>query len=430
MTGTESTDGAGADPHPTPAPDSSSPPDPHPTPAPDSSSPPGPPPRSEPSLAWPPISYWVRTTLAVVATLLVVAAARRVTHILLLVVIAFVLAVGLDPAARWLGRFRVPRGWAVTLIFVGFAVFLALFVVLLIPPMVREIRQFSGALPGYLDDLQRRNDWIGNAARHADISAKVQQFVTDLPQRIGDSFNTIIGFAGTVFGRIFDLFTVGILTIYFMLSFPQLRRTVASLTRPEHRVQVDRVLQRSIEKIGGYVSGNLITSAACGVLSVVGLLAIGVPYAVPLGLWAGVADLIPQVGAYLGAVPAILVGLAQGPVYGIAAALWFTAYQQFENYVLAPRVYKNSIDLSPAAVIVSTLIGGTLAGFAGALIALPVAATIKVIMSDVVLAGRRSQLPEEPSKPAKPARTSRSRLRRRRSPDTDPGPVRSTDRER
>ncbi len=429
MTGTESTAGAGAgsDPHPAAVPASSSRPDPHPAAVPVSSSPPGHPPRSEPSLAWPPITYWVRTTLAVVATLLVVAAARRVTHILLLVVIAFVLAVGLDPAARWLARFRVRRGWAVALIFVGFAAFLALFVVLLIPSMVREIRQFSDALPGYLDDLQRRTDWIGNAARHADVSAKVQQFVNDIPQRIGDSFNTIIGFAGTVFGRIFDLFTVGILTIYFMLSFPQLRHFVASLTRPEHRAQVDRVLQRSLEKIGGYASGNLITSAACGVLSVVGLLAIGVPYAVPLGLWAGVADLIPQVGAYLGAIPAILVGLAQGPAYGIAAALWFTAYQQFENYILAPRVYKNSIDLSPAAVIVSTLVGGTLAGFAGALIALPVAATIKVIMSDVVLAGRRSQLSEEPSKPPKPARTSRRRRRRRPSPDTDPGAVRSTD---
>ena len=409
MTSTEPTgDGAGPRPQPTPEPDSSRPPAPA-------------------SPRWPPVSYWVWTTLAVVATLLVVAAARRVTHILILVVIAFVLAVGLDPAARWLGRFRVRRGWAVTIIFAGFALFLALFVALLIPPLVREIRQFAGALPGYLDDLQRRNDWIGNLARHGEVSAKVQQFVADIPQRVGRSFNTIIGFAGTVFGRIFDLFTVSILTIYFMLSFPQLRHTVASFTRPQYRAQVDRVLQRSLEKIGGYVSGNLITSAACGVLTVLGLLAIGVPYAVPLGLWAGVADLIPQVGAYLGAIPAILVGLAKGPAYGIAAAAWFTAYQQFENYILAPRVYKNSIDLSPAAVIVSTLIGGTLAGFAGALLALPVAATIKVVMSDVVLAGRRSQLPEEPSKPAKPARTSRRRRRRRPSPDTDPGPVRSTE---
>ncbi len=136
---------------------------------------------------------------------------------------------------------------------------------------------------------------------------------------------------------------------------------------------------------GECVSGNLATSAVCGVFTIVALLVIRVPYAVPLGMWAGVADLIPQVGSYLGAIPAVLVGLIKGPAYGIATVLYFIAYQQFENYVLAPRIYQNAID-SPAAVIVSTLIGGSLAGFAGALLALPVAATIKVVTHDVMFA--------------------------------------------
>jgi predicted PurR-regulated permease PerM len=360
----------------------------------------------------------VRTTLAVVATLIVVAAARRVAHVLLLVLIAFVLAVGMDPAVRWLGRLRVRRSWAVTIIFVGLASFLALFVALLIPPMVQEVRQFADALPGYLADLQRRDDWLGNAARHADVSAKAQQFIADLPRRVGESFGTVIGVAGTVLGRIFDLFTVAVLSIYFTLSLPRLRRTAAALTNPAHRAQVDRVLERSIEKIGGYVSGNLITSAVCGVLAVVALTGLRVDYAVPLGMWAGVADLIPQFGSYLGALPAILVGLAKGPGYGIAVLLYFTAYQQFENYILAPRVYKGSIDLSPAAVIVSTLIGGTLAGFAGALLALPVAATIKVIIVDVVLANRLSRPPDDPPAPEPtPARWLRRRRRSRERSD-------------
>ena len=144
------------------------------------------------------------------------------------------------------------------------------------------------------------------------------------------------------------------------------------------------MIDDSVKKIGGYVSGNLATSAVCGVLTIVALLVIRVPYAVPLGMWAGVADLIPQVGSYLGAIPAVLVALIKGPAYGIAAVLYFIAYQQFENYLLAPRIYQNSIDLSPAAVIVSTLIGGSLAGFAGALLALPVAATIKVVTHDIM----------------------------------------------
>jgi len=413
MTATEPASGDGPVPGPDPTPD------PSPSAISDPSDTPGlpgaPSPEPEQRPSWPPLIYWVRATLAVVATLLVVSAARRVGHVLLLVVVAFVLAVGMDPAVRWLGRFGVRRGWAVTIIFVGLASFLALFVSLLIPAIVREVRQFADALPGYLTDLQQRDDWIGNAARHADVSAKVQQFIADVPKRVGESFDTVLGVAGTVLGRVFDLFTVAILSIYFTLSLHRLRRTVAALTNPAHRAQVDRVIERSIEKIGGYVSGNLITSAVCGVFTVVALVILRIDYAVPLGMWAGVADLIPQVGAYLGAIPAILVALAKGPGYGISVLAYFIAYQQFENYILAPRVYKGSIDLSPAAVIVSTLIGGTLAGFAGALLALPVAATIKVVAVDVVLANRLNRPEDEPEPEPTPARWPRRRWRRSRA---------------
>jgi len=240
-------------------------------------------------------------------------------------------------------------------------------------------------VPSYVAHLEVRDDWIGKTARHNHLSVKLQQFVSDIPTHVAQSFGRIVGVAGTVLGGIFDLFTVGILTVYFMLSLPRMRDVAASFTPPEHRARVATVIDDSVVKIGGYVSGNLATSAACGVLTIVALLVIRVPYAVPLGMWAGVADLIPQVGSYLGAIPAVLVALTKGPAYGIAAGLYFIAYQQFENYLLAPRIYQNSIDLSPAAVVVSTLVGGSLAGFAGALLALPVAATIKVVVHDVML---------------------------------------------
>ena len=366
-----------------------------------SASTPGTPPPASPqpawSAVWPPWTYWVRTTLAVVATLLVVAAARRISHVLLLALVAFVLAVGLDPAVQWLGRLRIRRGWAVAIIFVGLVLFVALFVALLIPVLTREVPQFAGALPGYLADLQRRDDWLGSVVRHANVSAEVRQFIADLPSRIGHSFTAIVGAAGTAFGRVFDVFTVGILCIYFMVALPRLPAMIAKLVSGERRAHVDLLLRRSFDKIGGYVSGNLITSAVCAAATVIALFALRVDYALPLGLWAGVADLIPQVGAYLGALPAVLVALTQGPVYGAATVLFFIAYQQFENYVLAPRVYKSSIDLSPAAVIISTLAGGILAGFAGALLALPVAATIKVIAVDVFLASRANPPPEDRS---------------------------------
>src|SRR5437870_3880837 len=141
MSGTESTDGT------PPGPD-----------------PPVPSSPSQPPPAWPPVAYWVRTTLAVVATLAVLAAARRVSHILLIVVIAFVLAVGLDPAVRPLERLRLKRGWGVALIFAGLALFFLLFAVLLVPPMAKQIRQFAAAVPSYVEHLETRA--TGSGPRH------------------------------------------------------------------------------------------------------------------------------------------------------------------------------------------------------------------------------------------------------------------------
>jgi predicted PurR-regulated permease PerM len=149
-----------------------------------------------------------------------------------------------------------------------------------------------------------------------------------------------------------------------------------------------RVIDQSIEKIGGYVYGNVVTSLICGILALVALLIMGVPFAVPLAMWAGLADLIPAVGSYLGAVPAILVAFFVSPVRGLVTLGYFIGYQQFENYVLVPKVMQNAVNLSPAAVIVSTLIGGSLFGFAGALLALPVAATVKVVIVETWLRDR------------------------------------------
>ena len=186
----------------------------------------------------------------------------------------------------------------------------------------------------------------------------------------------------------FRVLTVVILMVYFMLALPSMRRTATIIFPLDQRRQGERVMDRSIDRIGGYVAGNLITSAVCGATTLIALLLIGVPFAVPLALWAGLADLIPLVGAYVGAAPAIIVAFFVSPVAGIITLVFFIVYQQIENYVLVPRVMKNAVNLSPAAVIVSTLVGGSLAGLAGALLALPVAATVKVLVIDLWLRDR------------------------------------------
>ncbi len=340
---------------------------------------------------WPPMSYWAKATVTVALTFYVLTLAKSVLNIIILVVISAVLAIGLDPAVRWLERLNMRRGYAVALIFFGFAVFVILFAYVVVPPLVHQVTGLADNIPTYARRLETRGDWIGRYFRQHDVALSAQRFIADLPSKISQSFSTILGVAGKVTGALFNVVTVAILMVYFMLALPRMRNTSAVLFVPERRKRAEHVMDQSIAKIGGYVAGNLVTSLICGILALLALTVLRVPFAVPLAMWAGIADLVPAVGSYLGAAPAVIVGFFAHPAFtGVLVLAYFIVYQQFENYFLVPKVMQNAVDLSPAAVIISTLVGGSLFGFAGALLALPGAATIKVILWDVWLGERSS----------------------------------------
>lgn len=337
---------------------------------------------------WPPLRYWAKVTLVVVGTIAALALARSVLDILILILISMVLAIGMEPILERLTGLGLARGWAVLAVLMTFAALVVLFGLLIVPTLIHQASGLGDDVPRYLDGLERRGDWLGNYMRTNHVTDQVKGFIQDLPQRAADSFGTILSLAGRVGTILFGVLTVAVLSIYFMLSLPSMRRTALILVRPRNRRRASTVVDSSIQRIGGYVVGNLITSVVCGAASLVALLVLGVPFAVPLALWAGLADLIPAVGSFLGAAPAILVAFVQSPVSGVLTLIYFIAYQQFENYVLVPRVMRNAVKLSPAAVIIATLVGGSLAGLAGALLALPVAATIKVVLIEVWLRER------------------------------------------
>ena len=337
---------------------------------------------------WPPAAYVIRTTAAVAVTLLIISAARSAIGVLILVVIAAVLAIGMDPMVAAVERRGFGRAAAVTTVVLGLAAAIAVFALLIIPPLIRQITDLANNVPDLVRRLQSRQDWIGSYARANDLQTRATTFIENVPKQLAASFGTVLGIAGRVGTTLFKTITVAILTVYFMVALPSMRRTITILVNPTERDRAERVTDRSIDRIGGYVSGNLVTSLLCGIASLAALLVLGVPFAFPLAAWAGLADLIPAVGSYLGAAPAILVGLSVSPWLGLGVGIYFVVYQQFENYVLVPRVMKDAVDLSPAGVIISTLVGARLGGFAGALLALPVAATIKVVIIEIWLQDR------------------------------------------
>ncbi len=340
------------------------------------------------------MGHYARATLTVVAVLAVLAAAWAVRATLLLVLVAAVLAVGLDPSVRRLQRMRVSRGWAVVLIFLASIGFLVLFGLLVIPPLVREVRELASDIPGYVARLKTSHGWVGDLERKYHLSTRLRELTDRLPSLASASLGRILGITKSVASVIFNVLTISILTVYFLLSLPRTQAGVQGLFRGEHRRRDVRMFQEALERVGGYVSGNIAVSIIAGLGAFIFLRIFGIPFAAALAMWVAIADLIPTVGATLGALAAVIVAFFSSIPDGIATVIYFIVYQQVENYVIVPRVMKKAVDLSPAAVIVSVLIGGSLAGFAGALLALPLAAAAKVVVRDVWLRPREGAAEE------------------------------------
>jgi predicted PurR-regulated permease PerM len=334
---------------------------------------------------FPPMAYWARATLTVAAIVAVLAAAWSVRSILLLVLVATILAVGLDPQVRWLQRRNVSRAWAVTIIGVLGVAFLALFAWLVIPQAVRQAQELARDFPGYLDRLRTSTGTLGSLEARYHLSERLQQASSRLPDLAIGKIPGIAAGAGSV---IANTLTIAVLTIYFLLGLERGHASARIMVAGEHTERNVRILDESIERIGGYVSGNIFISVIAGTLAFLVLEILGVPFAAALGVWVAIADLIPGVGAMLGAVVCVIVALFSSIGDGIAVAVYFVVYQRFENYVILPRVMGKAIDLSAPTVIVTLLVGASLAGLAGALIALPIVAALKVVIREVWLGGR------------------------------------------
>ena len=329
---------------------------------------------------YPGMGYWARATLTVVAVLALLAAAWSVRNILMLVLVATMLAVGLDPQVRWLQRRRVSRAWAVAIIGLLGVGFLALFAWLVIPQAVRQTQELARDFPSYLDRLRTSTGTLGTMEAKYHLSERLQQASSRLPDLAIGKIPSITAGAGSV---IANTLTVAVLTIYFLLGLEREHSVGQRIVAGEHADRNTRILDESLERIGGYVSGNIFISIIAGTLAFLVLEILDVPFAAALAVWVAIADLIPGVGAMLGAVVCVIVALFSSVGDGIVVAVYFIVYQRVENYLILPRVMTKAIDLSAPTVIITLLIGSSLAGLAGALIALPIAAALKVIVREL-----------------------------------------------
>jgi predicted PurR-regulated permease PerM len=297
------------------------------------------------------------------------------------ILIAVFLALALNPAVEWFQRHGLKRRGAATAVTLLFALgAIALLAALFVPTLVREVNGFAHALPGYVDDVTHHRGRLGFLESKYHITQRVRDAVeSGGATKVLGLTGTAVAITKSIITAIVATVTIVFMTLFMLLEGPIWIERFYTLL-PEHSRDHWRNVGNQIYRtVGGYVTGNLLISVIAGISSTLVLLALGVPYAVALGLLVAILDLIPLAGATIAAIIVCSVGFIHSPLAGIVLIVFFIVYQQIENHILQPVVYSRTVQLSPLVILISVLIGAELAGVLGALGAIPVAGTIQVL---------------------------------------------------
>jgi predicted PurR-regulated permease PerM len=301
------------------------------------------------------------------------------SEVLLTIGLAFVFGLGLDPLVGWFTRRGVGRGKASLLVFGLLFLITAVLVIWAAVPVWNEVRHLSDDVPGYFNDLEDE-PLFKELNENTDVTSKAEDLAKDIAGRIPTAATSLLGITGSLVGTVLSAVTLVFLTLFLLIGLPDLKRGALALLPPREAERVDRLLKEVTETISYSLLGNLAISVIAGTVVGVAAVIIGAPFPIVLALIVALFDLIPQVGS---TIAAIIVGLITLAASGVADAviilLVILVYQQIENYVIQPLVYRRAVSLSGFATIAAVLAGGALLGVMGAILAVPVAASIKVV---------------------------------------------------
>jgi predicted PurR-regulated permease PerM len=303
---------------------------------------------------------------------------------LMLIVVAFFLAAGLNPSVEFLERRGLRRSFAVVVVIVAALVAVVLFLVAIVPVITDQVTALSKNIPVWIDELER-NKKVQELNEEYGILDRITSFVTD-GDFISNLFGGALGVGLKVISALFNAFIVIVLTLYYLASLKTTTGAKYRLAPASRRDRVSALGDKVIANIGGYVSGAFLVALCAGLSSLVFLYFTEVrEYAVALAFVVALLDVIPMIGATIGAVLVSAIAFATDLKTGIACVIFYVIYQQFENYVVYPRVMSKSVDLPGAVIVIAALIGAGLLGVVGALLAIPVAAAILLIIREVVV---------------------------------------------
>ena len=327
-----------------------------------------------------------RVVLRVVLTVLLVVLTLYLIYLLRTpltwIFIAGFLAIALSGPVNWLSRRTGKRGLAIAIVYVALILVPVLLAAILVPPLVEQLNNLVNNLPAYVRDLQElvnENDRLRQLEEDYNITAELQKQASTLPGRVGDAAGILSDIGLGLVNSVFAGITILVLSLFMIGSGRRWLDWVAERQGPERAVWMKRLFDRIGNAVGNYVAGALGQALIAGVLAYIVLLVLGVPYAGPLAVVIFLLDLVPLIGATLGAIAVGIITLFNDfPTVTIIWTIWSIVYQQIENNVIQPRIQARAVSVHPFVVLTSVLFGSTLFGVLGALLAIPVAAAIQI----------------------------------------------------
>lgn len=311
----------------------------------------------------------------------------QLSTVVICILASLFLALGLDPLVRWLTRRHIPRGWSILIVFVLVIAFAALVFFLVIPAVVEQTTELITNLPATVQSMTQQKwftEVFGSSVDTQKLVQDLEQFLSD-PQNLAALGGGVLKIGVALINGLTGGILVVVLTLFFLGSLDAVKRSFYVLLPASRREGVESITDQIVHSIGKYVSGQVVLAGTNGVFGFIAMMLIGVPYAGALAVVAFLLALIPLVGTVISAILVTFVALSVSPLTAVAIGIYFLIYMQVEAYVFSPRIMNKAVDVPGILVVIGALVGGTLLGVLGALIAVPVVASLLIIVKQVVV---------------------------------------------
>ncbi len=325
------------------------------------------------------------TTSTIIKTIIIIACLWFVFYIksiILIFLIALLLTAALKPTVAWLENKKFPRLLSVSIIYLIILGIILLTILLIIPPIKNQTVQLAQNFPSYLEKITEGVGTIKNYSTNHGWFESIDKFSASIENSLTNLAGNIFGTVSSIFGGVTSFIFILVIVFYMSLEKNAPDKIISLFLPEKYRQRIINLIAKLEEKIGLWVRGQAILMLIIGLVSFIGLLILRVNYALTLGLFAGLTELVPYLGPVIGAIPAILIAFIQSPYKAIAVIILYFIIQELENDIVVPKVMEKAVGLNPLISLFALLIGAKVAGILGILLSIPVTTSIIVIIKE------------------------------------------------